>query len=105
MAANCSQPAAQQVSVRLNLCETCAHTSPTCTPDLHAAGSGAIFLDTRWEICADDSSCASPACSFVTCQFSVPDGTYTVGVLNQAGNPTSFTLSMASGAPSCSGSI
>jgi hypothetical protein len=98
---SCSAPAAQQVAVQLQLCETCAHTAPTCTPDLHAVSSGSIFLDTRWEICSDNSSCAAQACSNVTCQFSVPDGSYTVGLLDQAGNPTSFTLTVSGGAPTC----
>ena len=102
--------APQQVSIRLNLCEACSHTAPTCTPDLHAAGpgganSGDIFLDTKWEICTDNSSCSARACSFVTCQFSVPGGTYRVTVLGSTGTPVSFGLDTTTPTPQCSGAI
>lgn len=100
----CTAPAPQQVDIKLNLCEACSHTSPTCTPDLSALGTKEIFLDTRWEICTDNSSCAAQACAYVTCQFSVPPDTYQVHVLSKTGTSASFTLSTSTGA-TCTGSI
>ncbi len=103
---SCTAPAAQQVAITLNMCEACSHTAPTCTPDLSnaGAGSGDIFLDTRWEVCTDNSSCAAQACGSATCQFSVANGTYTVHALSASGTST-FTLNMSGGSPSCTGSI
>ncbi len=100
----CSEPAVQQVSITLQMCEACSHTSPTCTPDLSSVGTNEIFLDTRWEVCTDNSSCAAQACGTATCTFSVGNGTYTVHALTQSGTST-FTLNMSNGAPSCSGTI
>jgi hypothetical protein len=100
----CSAPAVQQVAVTLNMCEACSHTAPTCTPDLSSVGTGEIFLDTRWEVCTDNSSCAAQACGSATCQFSVANGTYTVHALSQSGTST-FTLTMTGGSPSCTGTI
>ncbi|HEY6005825.1 MAG TPA: hypothetical protein VIV57_23290 [Anaeromyxobacter sp.] len=105
MASACSAPAPQQVAIKLNLCEACSHTDPTCTPDLHALGTNDIFLDTKWEVCTDNSSCAVNACATVTCQFSVPNGTYQVTTLGKSGSAASFTLDTTSGSPVCSGSI
>lgn len=102
----CSAPAPQQVAIQLNLCEACSHTAPTCAPDLSSLGTGAIFLDTRWEICADDSSCSARSCSFVTCQFSVPGGTtYQVQTLGAGGTTVSFTLDLTGASPVCIGTI
>jgi hypothetical protein len=100
----CSMPAPQQVTITLEMCEACSHTSPTCTADLSAVGSGEIFLDTKWEVCTDNSSCSNNACATPTCQFSVANGTYTVHALTQSGTST-FQLTMSGGTPSCSGSI
>jgi major membrane immunogen (membrane-anchored lipoprotein) len=105
MASACSSPAPQQVAIRLNLCEACSHTDPTCSPDLHAAGTGDIFLDTKWEVCTDNSSCAVNACATVTCSFSVPNGTYQVHTIDKTGTPASFMLTATSGSATCSGSI
>ena len=105
MASACSAPAPQQVAINLNLCEACSHTDPTCTPDLHAAGTGDIFLDTKWEVCTDNSSCAVKACATVTCQFTVPSGTYQVTTLSKSGNPASFSLVTTASTATCSGSI
>jgi hypothetical protein len=106
---SCAFPAPQQVVVRVNLaCQPCSHTDATCTPDLHAAGSGGpnsgdIFLDTKWNICTDNSSCStSQSCPLVTCQFTVPSGTYHVHALDQTGNLADmFTLDTTSATPSC----
>jgi hypothetical protein len=111
MSSACSAPAPQQVAIKLNLCEACSHTDPSCSADTHAAGSGGpnsgdIFLDTKWEVCTDNSSCSFNACATVTCQFSVPSGTYQVTTLSKSGNPASFGLdTMSSPTPVCSGSI
>lgn len=100
----CSAPAPQQVQIRLNLCEACSHTDPTCTPDLHAIATKDIFLDTRWDVCTDKSSCAAQACATVTCQFSVAPDVYQVHVINKQGTAVPFTLDTTSGAV-CSGQI
>ncbi len=108
MANQCSAPAPQQVAIQVNLCQACSHTDPTCTPDLHALSASPpskdIFLDTRWDVCTDNSSCAAQACAIVTCQFSVPPDTYQVHVIGKDGNPASFTLNTTSGAV-CTGQI
>jgi hypothetical protein len=105
MSTACSAPAPQQVAIRLNLCEACSHTDPTCSPDLHAVGTGDIFLDAKWQVCSDNSSCAVNACATVTCSFSVPTGTYQVHLIDKTGTPTSFGLVTTAGSASCSGSI
>jgi hypothetical protein len=104
MASQCSAPAPQQVAIQLNLCEACSHTDPACVPDLHALSTKDIFLDTRWDVCTDNSSCATRACAIVTCGFSVPADVYQVHVIGKDGNPASFTLNTTSGAV-CTGSI
>ena len=98
----CSGPP-QQVQITINLCEACSHTSPTCTADLSSVGTSQIFLDTRWEVCTDNSSCAMNLCSSATCQFSVAAGSYTVHALSPSGTST-FDLTVAP-ASSCSGWI
>jgi hypothetical protein len=104
MASACSAPAPQQVQIRLNLCEACSHTDPTCTPDLHAVSTKDIFLDTRWDVCTDNSSCAAQACASVTCAFSVAPDVYQVHVIGKQGTAAAFQLDTTSGAV-CSGSI
>lgn len=100
----CRAPAPQQVSIDLELCETCAHTAPTCEPDLSALATGDIYLDTRWDVCPDDSSCSAEACAPVTCTFTVPEGPYTVHTLTPTGT-TTFELTVSTSSASCSGTI
>jgi hypothetical protein len=102
MSGACSAPAPQQVAIRVNLCEACSHTDPTCSTQISGPD---IFLDTKWEVCTDNSSCATNACATVTCSFSVPDGTYTVTTLDKTGTPKSFSLTTSPGTATCSGSI
>lgn len=95
-----------QVQIGIQMCEACSHTSPSCSADLSALGSHQIFLDTRWEVCTDQSSCASQACSAATCQFSVPAGGYTVQTLSPTGTGTStFQLNVTSSSAACTGQI
>ncbi len=94
----------QQVSITLSMCEACSHTSPTCTPDLQAVAQDSIFLDTRWEVCADNSSCAAQSCAQATCSFAVPAGTYTVQAPSASGT-SPFTLTVGATSASCSGTI
>ncbi len=89
---------AQQVQITLQMCEACSHTSPSCAVQMPDATT--IFLDTRWEVCTDNSSCSTPGCSGATCQFSAPAGTYTVHALSQSGTST-FTLNVGGGTPTC----
>lgn len=89
----------QQVQISLQMCEACSHTAPSCSVQMPDAGT--IFLDTRWEVCTDNSSCSAQACANATCQFTAPAGTYTVHVLSQSGTST-FTLNVA-GSATCSG--
>ncbi len=99
----CSEPAAQQISISLNMCEACSHTSPTCTEQQSDATT--IFLDTRWQVCTDNSSCAAQACGTATCQFSVPNGTYTVHVLSASGTSTFMLDVAANNTATCTGTI
>jgi len=95
----------QQVSVQLQLCEDCSRTNPSCAPDLSAAASGQIFLNTLWDRCEEDAGCTlGQACSMVTCSFAVPAGTYDVTVLTGPSSTPGFTLDVG-GAASCTGSI
>jgi disulfide bond formation protein DsbB len=94
----------QQVSISLQMCEACSHTAPTCSPDLHSLATNDIFLDTRWEVCSDNSSCAAQACGSATCSFAVPAGSYNVQALTTSGT-TSFQLTVSPSAASCSGAI
>lgn len=108
MSGACSGPS-QQVTVNVNLCEACSHTAPTCVPDLQAVDTanknGTVWLDLRWEICSDNSSCASKACGSVTCQFGVPSGgSYSVQTNGVAGQ-AAFQLDTTGATASCSGVI
>jgi len=106
MSTACTMPAQDQVSVAVRLCEACSHTAPSCEADLAAAdATHEIFLDTKWEVCTDDSSCSTPACAFATCRFTVPEGSYTVHTLAEGGGTQIFTLDLTGGAPVCSSYI
>lgn len=104
MGGACSAPAPQQVSIAVELCEACSHTSPTCEADLTALATREILLDTRWDICTDDSSCSGRACASVTCTFAVPEGQYTVYTLAPSGT-ADFVLNVSGSSATCSGTI
>lgn len=104
MADACSASAPQQVSIDVLLCEACSHTAPSCEADLVGLAEQQILLDTRWDVCTDDSSCSAQACASVTCTFAVPDGQYTVHAVAPTGTET-FTLDVSGSSASCSGSI
>ena len=91
----------QAVQISLQMCEACSHTSPSCS--VQVPDPATIFLDTRWEVCTDNSSCSAQACASATCQFAVQPGNYTVHALSQSGTST-FTLSVT-GSATCSGTI
>lgn len=103
-APQCAAPAPQTVSVTVQLCDYCSLTSPTCDVDLSALATNEIHLDTMWEACPDNSSCATSRCEAVTCTFSVAPGTYTV-YANTTASLASFTLNTSSGGASCTSFI
>ncbi len=99
----CTGGAAQPVSVQLELCADCSKTSGSCQVDLSQVspgGGGSIHLDTTWEACADNSSCATRQCSGVMCTFTVPAGTYTV-YANDVNGLTQFPLDLSGAGPTC----
>jgi hypothetical protein len=100
MASACSAPAPSQVSINVHMCEACSHTAPTCSPQFSGTE---IFLDTKWEVCTDNSSCSTSACADIACRFQVADGDYRVHTLASSGSTHTFNMTVAGGSPNCSG--
>jgi hypothetical protein len=105
-------PSTTTLTLPVQLCEECSHTSPSCTADvLSAPGTlpGEIFLSTQWELCDENRSCSAEACGTPTCTITVTvPGDYDVSFIIGTNPDGSFqtdsfpvTFGSASGVSTC----